>query len=80
MARYGKSSSWKPQDIVRKAVAFFGPGGAGLDVKEEGPCCAHFEGGGGHVSLDIREGETGSEIDLETREWDYQVKEFMKRI
>jgi len=88
MARYGKESKLSPAKVLEKAIEFFGPGGLGLEVKEQGEGCATFEGGGGHVfvqacekgpALSGVEGK-GSEVDLETREWDYQVKQFMGRI
>jgi hypothetical protein len=88
MARYGKESKLSPDKILEKAIEFFGPDGLGLEVKEQGEGCATFEGGGGHVfvqacekgpALRLRSGQ-GSEVDLETREWDYQVKQFMGKI
>jgi hypothetical protein len=104
MARYGKESKLSPDKVMEKALEFFGPGGLGLEVKEQGEDCATFEGGGGHVfvqacekrlalsgvegpALSGVEGPVlsgvegiGSEVDLETREWDYQVKQFMGKI
>jgi hypothetical protein len=80
MARYGKESKLSPDKVLEKAREFFGPGGLGLEVKEEGEGCATFEGGGGHVFVSACEKGKGSEVDLETREWDYQVKQFMGKI
>lgn len=88
MARYGKDSKLSPARVLEKAHEFFGPGGLGLEVKEQGEDCATFEGGGGHVfvqackkgpALSGVEG-SGSEVELETREWDYQVRQFMEKI
>jgi hypothetical protein len=39
----------------------------------------HFVGGGGHVSLTLRD-EDPTSVELETGEWDAQVEEFMARI
>jgi hypothetical protein len=80
MARYGKESKQSPAQVMKKAIEFFGPGGLGLEIKEEGEDCASFEGGGGHVFVQVCEKGRGSEVDLETREWDYQVKQFMGKI
>jgi hypothetical protein len=52
----------------------------GLEVKDQGEDCVTFEGGGGYVSLTISETGKGTEVDLETREWEYQVKEFLGKI
>ena len=80
MARYAKESRLKPLNILKKAEEFFGPGGLGLEVGEQGLLSAHFEGGGGYVSIWVRKADKGSEVELETREWDYQVRQFMGKI
>ena len=80
MARYGKESKFKPLQVLKKAVGFFGPGGVGLGVKAQGPTKVYFEGGGGHVFILARVSEKGSDVELETREWDYQVQQFMGEI
>lgn len=80
MLRIGKKSKLSPAQIVEKAVAFLGPGGYGLEVKDQGKDCVTFEGGGGYVTLTISETEEGTEVDLETREWDYPVKEFLGKV
>jgi hypothetical protein len=80
MARYGKESKLSPAKVLEKALEFFGPSGLGLEVKEEVEGCATFEGGGGHVFVSACEKGPGSEVELETREWDYQVKQFMGKI
>lgn len=33
-------------EVIKRAVAFFGPNGYGLEVKEQSDNCAYFEGGG----------------------------------
>ncbi|MGA9351057.1 MAG: hypothetical protein WBW48_19945 [Anaerolineae bacterium] len=57
-------------------------------MKEQGEGCVRFEGGGGYVFVQVCEKGPalsgvegrGSEVGLETREWDYQVKQFMRKI
>lgn len=79
MARYGKKTSLKPSEVIDRAVKFFGEGGLGLKIVEKTEEMVCFEGGGGHVTIiPCLNGET--DVDLETREWDYQVKEFMGKI
>jgi hypothetical protein len=65
---------------LEKALQFFGPDEVGLEVKEQGEDFACFEGGGGHVFVQACQKGPGSEVDLETREWDYQAKKFMGKI
>ena len=81
MALYSVETKLTPEQAIQKAVAFFGKGGLGLDVdtNERNPCCATFEGGGGHVRVTVAEGEKTT-VELETREWDYDAKRFMRQI
>jgi hypothetical protein len=79
MARYGVYAKLDPEEVIRRAVDFFGEGGLGLTVTEQGSCCATFEGGGGHVSVTVNVGDK-TEVELVTREWDYDVKRFMRDI
>ena len=79
MARYGVTTKQSPEEVIRKAVAFFGKDGTGLEVIDQGRCCARFEGGGGYVSVTVTE-EDGTRVELVTREWDYDVKKFVRQV
>jgi hypothetical protein len=46
----------------------------GLEVEEREPCCTYFEGGGGFVRVTASAGEERTTVNMETREWDYDVK------
>jgi len=82
MAAYSKDSKHSAQQVIEKAVKFFGSKPLHLktrDVKDD--ClCASFEGGGGFVNLTASDKAKGSEVNLETREWDYWVEKFMEEI
>jgi hypothetical protein len=80
MARYSVETKLGPEQTIQKSVSFFGQGGVGLDVTEQGDCCAHFVGGGGHVHVTVAAGERRTTVELETREWDYDVRQFMHKI
>jgi hypothetical protein len=80
MVRYSVETRRKPEEVLKEAAAFFGPGGLGLEMVEQNPCCLTFQGGGGHVSVSVSTGEKKTVVDLETREWDFQVREFMRKI
>ena len=69
-----------PEEAIKRAVEFFGPGGYGLETKNQTPDCAYFEGGGGGVNVTACTDEKGTSVELESREWDYQVKEFIRKI
>jgi hypothetical protein len=80
MLKISRESKLKPQEAIKRAAAFFGPGGYGLELKEEDNCNAYFEGGGGSVRVSAATGKKGSSVDIESVEWDYQAKEFLNRI
>jgi hypothetical protein len=84
MAVYSVETKLSPEEVIEKANAFFGEGGLGLDSHERSFCCVYFEGGGGYV-LVTTEAPSDSQkkklvVEFETREWDYDVKEFMGQI
>jgi hypothetical protein len=79
VARYGVETKTSPEEIIRRAMSFFGQGGVGLEVSDCGSRSATFVGGGGHVLVHVSEGEK-TEVELVTREWDYDVKRFMRQI
>lgn len=80
MLKIAKESKLKPQEAIQRAVAFFGPKGYGLELKEEDNCNAYFEGGGGSVRVSAATSKKGSSVDVESVEWDYQAKEFLERL
>jgi len=74
--RYGLETKLSATEILNRAERYFGEGGLGLEVTSRDECCISLAGGGGHVTVTVTEGDKTS-IDVETREWDYQVKKFM---
>jgi hypothetical protein len=67
------------QEAIEKAIEFFGKEGLGLELVDQGPCCVHFKGDGGHVSVRAvtRHGTT---LNLATCEWDDHVRRFIHEI
>ena len=80
MLRITTRTKLEPEEAIKRAVEFFGPGGYGLEIKEQTPVCAYFEGGGGGVDVTVCTDEEGTSLELESREWDYQVREFIGNI
>ncbi|MBN1977945.1 MAG: hypothetical protein JW918_11140 [Anaerolineae bacterium] len=80
MTAYSVETKQSPEEAIKTAVAYFGEGGLGLKAEEQGPCCTYFEGGGGFVRITASGGEKQTTVDLETREWDYHVKQFVHKI
>ncbi len=77
--RYSVKTKLTPEEVIERAVKFFGKGGVGLEVTSQDASTICLEGGGGHVTLIVCPCEL-TDVDLETREWDYQVKRFMENI
>jgi hypothetical protein len=82
MLHMGKTTKQSADEIISDAVTFFGPGGVGLEVQTRGPNTIRFRGGGGFVLVGVepknKDGEE-NEIDIQTREWDYDVRRFLKQ-
>ena len=68
--------------VMEKAVAFFGPGGLGMDLVERGACCARFAGGGGFVLVQTEELPDGKKtrVVVQGREWETQIKDFIRKL
>lgn len=80
MLKISTKSKLNPQEAIKRAVEFFGPGGYGLIIKQQTDECAYFEGGGGGIDVIACAEKKGSTVDIESREWDLQVKEFIGKI
>jgi hypothetical protein len=80
MLRISKETKLSAEEIISLASDFFGKEGVGLEEKSRNDCCISFEGGGGHVSVTIGEGDRKQTVDVETREWEYQAKEFLGKL
>jgi hypothetical protein len=80
MALYGVETKLSPEQVIERAVTYFGEGGLELQMSEQNPCCVTFTGGGGHITATASSEEKVTDVRLETREWDYHVKRFMQEI
>jgi len=80
MIRIGKQTRLKPPDVILRAADFFGKGGEGLEEKSRNPCCISFEGAGGYVAVSVVDEDKHRTIDIESREFEYQVKRFLETV
>jgi len=80
MLHTAKDTALSAEGVVKRASDFFGTSGLGLEEKERNSCCITFEGGGGYVSITVAETGGTREVDVESREWDYQVNKFLETI
>jgi hypothetical protein len=80
MVRIGAKTKLKPEEVVRRAVNFFGPGGHGLEITGESAGYVSLEGGGGSVEVIASAEANGASVELVSREWDHQIREFLGTI
>jgi hypothetical protein len=80
MPAYSVETKKSPEEAIKAAKAYFGEGGFGLKAADQGACCIYFEGGGGFVRVTASKDGERTTVDLETREWDHQVKQFMHEL
>ena len=80
MIHISKKSRMNRDEIIAKASRYFGKGGQGLDETERGPCCVSFSGAGGYVTVMVVEGSEQREVDVESREFEYQAKQFLESV
>ena len=76
--RYETTTKLAPAEALGRAERFFADQ-FGLSVRRRGPRAIGFEGGGGHVVVAVK-GERPTTLDLQTREWDRPVTEFMQEL
>ena len=78
--RYEVTTKLSPQQAIAYAKDYFGPQGVGLEVIDEEEASVILQGGGGHVSVVVCPGGKKTTLALETREWDYPVRQFMRQL
>ncbi len=77
MLRISNQSQLSTDEILAKAARYFGKGGEGLDETEREPCCISFSGGGGYVTVTVTEKSNQREVDVKTREFEFQARQFL---
>jgi len=83
MIKIAKQTKLAPEKIINQASTFFSKGGEGLEEDERNtcpPCRITFEGGGGYVSISIYDDEKNRMVEVETREFEYQAKQFLEML
>jgi hypothetical protein len=80
MIRLELKTKLSPEEVIKRAVAYFGPGGYGLEVKENYKNHAYFEGGGGGVTISTSVKDKKTSVEIVSKEWDFQVQGFAEKI
>jgi hypothetical protein len=76
MIRIKTNTKLTPEEALKTAVNYFGPGGVGLSIKEQGPTYAYLEGGGGYVELTTAAEAKSTGVEIISTEWESEVKRF----
>jgi hypothetical protein len=77
--RYQVTTPLTPREALEQALADFGPGGLGLQLTSQTNLSVVLQGGGGHIAVTAEPGAKTT-LEIETREWDYGVQQFMARV
>ena len=80
MLSISKKTKLSATKIIDLASRFFGKNGVGLEEESRNSCCISFQGGGGYVNVIIADVDEKRNVDVETREWEYQAKEFLGKL
>ena len=80
MLNLARESRLSEKEFLEKARNFFGPGGYGLAIVDEAPGYIAFEGGGGGVEVITRPEGNKTGVEITSREWDIQAREFIGKI
>ncbi len=79
--RYEVMTGLNSREALEQALHHFGPQGAGLRLTSQTNLGLVFQGGGGHVAIVAKNGPGAkTTLELETREWDWEVRKFMAHI
>ncbi|MHA2150044.1 MAG: hypothetical protein ACXAAN_15465 [Candidatus Thorarchaeota archaeon] len=75
-----KKTKMSVDEVLERAKRFF-DGNFGLTLSNhESQCCLEFAGKLGFVTLAIEESDETTEVIVRTREWEYQVKDFLRNL
>lgn len=80
MINLSKESKLSREDVIKKALEYWGPGGYGLTVTQQAETYAAFEGAGGGVEVVARTRDGKTEVEILSREWDSQATSFLDKI
>lgn len=79
MLRIENKSKLSEAEVIERAIKYFN-GEYGLEIKEQTDCLVTFEGGGGGVSVSTCVEDDKTAVEVMSREWDFQAKEFLTKI
>ena len=80
MLRIATETKLTPQQVMGKAISFFGPDGFKLSITSQTETEISFEAEEGFVTMaaGVKKGKTT--VEFTTREWESQVEQFIMNI
>lgn len=78
--RMGRMTKQKPKEVLERATAYFGPRGMGLKIVPREENVLVFTNDSGFVRIEAELTDSGTEIDIQSREMSYDVKRFLRRL
>jgi len=79
MIHLSKETELAVDEILARATTYF-VDEAHLAPVDRSKCCVSFEGGGGYVTVSALCKDQGHcSIEIESREWDYWARDFLRR-
>jgi hypothetical protein len=76
--RYSTETNLSQESILKEAITYFRDF-LGLEITNNEKDTVCFEGGGGHITIIVFPGKK-TVVEIETQEWDADVKKFMLKI
>lgn len=80
MLNISTKTKMTPEEVIKKAIDFFGPDGYKLKIVYQSETSASFEGQGGTIDINACQQKGYSSVDFISHEWDFQVKEFINKV
>jgi len=80
MLRIATQTKRPAAEVLDRAVAFFGPGAVGLELRDRAPDHVTFEGGGGFVTVDVVPERDARDVTVVTQEWEHDARRFIEQI
>jgi len=65
------------EDVMKSADNYFMKNGLNREESDPEQFCASYSGGGGYVRIQCCPEDKHTRINVEGREWEYQIKQFM---
>ena len=77
MLRIATETKLTPQQVMQKAISFFGPDGLKLGITGQTETEISFEGSEGFVTMAAGVKKSKTSVEFTTREWESQVEQFI---